>query len=66
MAERFETVDMKASGNMYVATIPAAYTQSQYPLTYYFEVEEGPAAVTLYPGFNELRNNQPYFVIRQA
>jgi hypothetical protein len=66
MAERFETVDMKANGNTYVATIPAAYTQSQYPLAYYFEVEEGPAAVTLYPGFNELRNNQPYFVIRQA
>ncbi|MES2376817.1 MAG: hypothetical protein V4553_09575 [Bacteroidota bacterium] len=66
MAERFETVDMKATGNTYVATIPAAYTQSEYPLTYYFEVEEGPAAVTLYPGFNELRNNQPYFVIRQA
>ncbi|MGF7078782.1 hypothetical protein [Mucilaginibacter sp. UYCu711] len=66
MAERFETVDMKPSGNTYVANIPAAYTQSQYPLAYYFEVEEGPAAVTVYPGFNELRNNQPYFVIRQA
>ncbi|MDB5158509.1 MAG: hypothetical protein JWR50_3216 [Mucilaginibacter sp.] len=66
MAERYEVTEMTASGNNYTATIPASYTQSPYPLTYYFEVAESPESVTLYPGFNELRNNQPYFVIRQA
>ncbi|MDB5002820.1 MAG: hypothetical protein JWQ34_1045 [Mucilaginibacter sp.] len=66
MAERHESVEMKASGNSYTATISAAYTQSPYPLEYYFELEESPKSVILYPGFNELRNNQPYFVIRRT
>ena len=66
MAERYEFAEMTASGNNFTADIPAAYTQSPYPLTYYFEIAESPASVTLYPGFNELRDNQPYFVIRQA
>jgi hypothetical protein len=66
MAERHESVEMKAAGNSYTAIIPAAYTQSPYPLEYYFELEESTRSVILYPGFNELRNNQPYFVIRQA
>jgi hypothetical protein len=66
MAERYESVEMKANGNNYEATIPASYTQTGYPLSYYFEIEESPASVVLYPGFNEMRNNQPYFVIRQV
>jgi hypothetical protein len=66
MAERYESVEMKANVNNYEATIPATYTQTGYPLSYYFEIEESPASVVLYPGFNEMRNNQPYFVIRQV
>ncbi|HWZ35803.1 MAG TPA: hypothetical protein VNW51_06560, partial [Mucilaginibacter sp.] len=65
MAERFESVDMQTAGGNFTATIPAEYTKASYPITYYFEVEEN-AHKALYPGFAELRNNQPYFVIRKA
>lgn len=64
--ERYETIDMKASGNHYTATIPAAYTQSPYPLEYYFELRENPQVATMHPGFGTKRMDQPYFVIRQA
>lgn len=65
-AERFEMTDMQMEETGYRATIPAAYTNSPYPLQYYFEVTESPDVACLYPGFNAERTNQPYFLIRQA
>lgn len=65
-AERFEVVDMKANGNHYTAAIPAEYTQSVYPLEYYFEVRENALTATIYPGFGSRRIDQPYYVIRQV
>jgi len=62
-AERFQLVEMDAR---YHASIPAAYTDSPYPLIYYFELRESPQKAWLYPGFNEDRTNQPYFVVRRA
>ncbi|MBD2751267.1 hypothetical protein [Spirosoma validum] len=65
-AERYEMIDMQAERAQHRATIPAAYTNSPYPLQYYFEVIESPDVASLYPGFNAERTNQPYFLIRQA
>lgn len=65
-AERYETVEMQLVGKRYRATIPAAYTNSPYPLQYYFELKEGPESAWLYPGFHADLANQPYFVVRQA
>jgi hypothetical protein len=65
-AERYESVEMQAVGKNYGATIPAAYTNSPYPLQYYFELKEGPESAWLYPGFNADLTNQPYFVVRQV
>lgn len=65
-AERYERIDMQAEGGRYRATIPAAYTNSPYPLQYYFDVTESPDVAWLYPGFNAERTNQPYFLVRQA
>jgi hypothetical protein len=65
-AERYEVMDMQAEGTQYRATIPAAYTQSPYPLQYYFEIVDNPEVAWLYPGFNAERTNQPYFLVRQA
>ena len=62
-AERYETVGMQLQGNRYIASVPAAYTDSPYPLQYYFELKEGPDKAWLYPGFNADLMNQPYFVI---
>jgi hypothetical protein len=63
-SERFESAPMTAAGNTYRATIPAAYTNSPYPLQYYVEI----TALTkawLYPGFDGRLANQPYVVLRR-
>lgn len=64
--ERYNNMEMKQTGqNKYTVTIPAAYTDSVYPIAYYFEVRETPQVAGLYPGLGAALNQQPYFVIRQ-
>lgn len=65
-AERWVSAAMTASGNVYRASIPAAYTDSPYPLQYYFEFRAGPQQAWTYPGLNEHLLNQPYIVLRRA
>jgi hypothetical protein len=65
-AERFERVLMQAEGNDFRAAIPAAYTDSPYPLQYYFEIQHDSENASLYPGFAANLANQPYFVVRQS
>ena len=65
-AERYESVDMQANGNRYRAAIPAAYTDSPYPLVYYFELKEAKDKAWLYPGFGPELTQQPYVVVRRA
>jgi hypothetical protein len=64
-AERFESAEMQARDNGYRAVIPAGYTQSLYPLQYYFELKSGPDQACLVPGFAANLSNQPYFVVRR-
>lgn len=64
-AERFITIPMELREQHHHATIPAAYTDSQYPLQYYFELKASPTKVSLYPGFSKSLTNQPYFVVRR-
>lgn len=63
-AERYVVEEMRAEESRYRATIPATYTESPYPLQYFFTVHEGPDAAWLYPGFRADLSNQPYFVVR--
>src|ERR1700682_5769264 len=42
------------------------YTDSQYPLQYYFELRQGPESAWLYPGFADNLTGQPYFVVAHA
>jgi hypothetical protein len=65
-AERYETAEMAATGNRCRAVVPSTYTDSPYPLQYYFEIEQGPDSATLYPGFGADLTNQPYFVVRRV
>jgi hypothetical protein len=44
------------------AAIPAPYTDSPYPLQYYFELHTATAA-TLHPAFNATLSNQPYYAV---
>ena len=65
-AERFETATMEANGNNFRVVIPATYTDSPYPLQYYFEIQMSPTSATLFPGFSSDLTNQPYFIVRRA
>lgn len=65
-AERWQSESMQPDGRRWRGTIPSDYTQSPYPLQYYFELKDAPASAALYPGFNEQHVGQPYFAIRRA
>jgi hypothetical protein len=62
----YQTADMQAQGTCYGATIPGEYSNSPYPLEYYFELRDRAGRAWLYPGFDGTLANQPYFVVRQA
>ena len=64
--ERYQTADMQLAGKNYTATIPVDYTNSKYPIEYYFEMREDAGSAWLFPGFNKDLSNQPYFIVRQS
>ena len=58
-AERWRVVEMQQTNGIYQAVIPADYTDSKYPLEYYFcDLGE------LSPGFGDDLSGTPYFVVR--
>ncbi|WP_263382342.1 hypothetical protein [Granulicella arctica] len=61
-AERYTMVPMEVQGAHYAAAIPASYTDSEYPLEYYFEVKQEGMNASLYPGFSKNLASQPYFI----
>ena len=63
-AEPWQSLYMTASGNRYHAEIPSAYTNTPYPLQYYFEIRPTDGRPWLHPGLAEEFANQPYFVVR--
>jgi len=65
-AERWQSAAMDRQGPAYVATIPGAYTDSPYPLQYYFELHSAPDRAWLYPGFPADLAGPPYYVVRKA
>ncbi len=65
-AQSFQVAEMQAQGGHYGATIPGAYTNTPYPLEYYFELHDEAGRAWMYPGFEAIRMNQPYFVVRQG
>jgi hypothetical protein len=62
-AERWVSVEMSGENGTYMAAIPGGYTNSKFPLEYYFAFERRSEAAWLYPGFNSTLSNQPYFAI---
>lgn len=65
-AERYGTVEMHAGSGLYRADIPGTYTDSPYPIQYYFEIRQDPETVNLFPGFAGQAYNPPYFVVRRG
>ena len=62
-AERWRSVEMQPSHDGYAGTIPEDYTNSVYPLQYYFVLQRGTEAAWFFPAFNSSLSNQPYFAI---
>lgn len=61
--ERWRSADMLGESGKYSAAIPGDYTQSPFPLEYYFEFERGNEAAWLFPAFNATLSNQPYYAV---
>jgi hypothetical protein len=61
-AERWRSERMERNGQVFTASIPAVYTQSLFPLQYYFELRSQTDA-TFYPALNGTLSNQPYFAV---
>jgi hypothetical protein len=62
-AERWLSVEMARGHDAYSAAVPGSYTNSLFPLQYYFVLQRGANAAWLYPGFNSTLSNQPYYAI---
>jgi len=65
-AENWNVTSMTKSENQFTASIPAAYTQTDFPLQYYFALKKGANSVVLFPGFDASLSNQPYFHVRSV
>src|SRR5262249_25751290 len=65
-AERFKSTLMQGRDGRYQGTIPGAYTDSAYPLQYYFQVRTAKGRTQICPGFSKGLTNQPYIVIRSG
>src|SRR6185437_15531325 len=63
--ERWISVPMQKLDTTWRATISGSYTDSPFPLQYYFELLAGEEA-TLHPLLNATLNNQPYFALMPA
>ena len=65
-AEDWQMVDMEQAGKDFRAEIPAAYTDSPFPVQYHFQIRDGSGKVGLLPGLAPGWQGQPYFVVRQG
>jgi hypothetical protein len=63
--ERWNSVPMQKAGSSYSGVVPASYTNSPYPMQYYFELHTIDAA-TLHPPLNPTLSNQPYYSVMPA
>jgi hypothetical protein len=61
--ERWVSMEMQRGHDGYSAAIPGDYTNSVYPLQYYFVLRRGTDAAWFFPAFNASLSNQPYYAI---
>lgn len=65
-SEAWQTTEMEGHGEGYHAWIPAACTDSPFPIQYYFVWCRPPGETGLIPGLKPGWQGQPYFVVRQG
>ena len=63
-AEHWASQTMAQTGDGYTSAIPATYTDSPFPLQYYFVLSHGePAEASMYPALGNKFIRQPYFLV---
>jgi hypothetical protein len=62
-SESWQQVPMEQQGERLVGTVPEAYTESAYPLMYFFAVRHRSGGQALCPGLAANLSNQPYFTL---
>jgi hypothetical protein len=63
-AESWQVLTMDKQAGRFHGTIPAAYTQTKFPLQYHFGVDHGESGAVPFPGLDATLANQPCFVVR--
>lgn len=63
-AERYTVAPMINQRGIYELVVPSSYTNTEYPLQYYFQIQPKDGDAYLYPGFDDLRQQSPYFIVR--
>ena len=64
--EVWEMLETERSRDHYQAIIAASYTDSPFPLQYYFQIRTDTGLVWLHPGLETRWQGQPYYFVRQA
>ena len=64
-AVAWQVIAMDKKGEECHAVIPAEYTQTRYPMEYYFSIDMGEAGKAIYPGLDENLAGIPYYVLHQ-
>lgn len=65
-AEPWRAATMEVSGTVAKAAIPADYTDTPYPLEYYFEIASAGERPALWPGLGVDLTTPPYLVVRSV
>ena len=65
-AEEYSSVELTRRESELSADIPAAYTGSDYPLQYFFELHSQGGGAWRFPGLTSDLGNQPYFVVTRG
>jgi hypothetical protein len=65
-SDAYKIVEMTQRDGRFQTKIPGEYTQSKYPLLYFFEIHDAAGRVWMHPSLNADLANQPYFIVRHA
>jgi len=64
-SEDWQALEMERVGNDYRKIIAGDYTDTPFPLQYYFQIRDGSGKAWLYPGLKPGWHGQPYYYVRQ-
>lgn len=64
--EAYQIEIMSGKDGIWQFTIPENFTDSNYPIMYFFELQDNSGHAWIYPGFEADLANQPYYHIQRA